>query len=151
MFVEKRPTCVTVIGWAWIILGGLGSIAAISAFAAFLGGPPMGTSFDWAFPLLAGVQLIICVVGFVSGVLFLKLRAGARGVLEVLTWAALGLAGLASLYPIVLSLVAGQPMFIGELVILGMIAAIYLVPFGIMLRYLRGARVRAAFELGAGA
>ena len=85
MYEEKRPTCVTVIGWAWSILGGLMCLSAIFALlGSLMMGEMMGEGVqghsDGPFvfrilPVLAIVQVGVGVLGLVAGINFLKLRA----------------------------------------------------------------------------
>lgn len=147
MFVEKRPTCVTVIGWAWIVIGILGSLAAISAFGGGIADAALEFGYGAIVLTLAIVQIFVCALGAVSGVAFLKLRPWALRSLEGLTWVLLALFAIATAYPIVMTSLAGHVIALGELMIIGVIASVYIAPLVIMLIYLRGDRVRAAFEL----
>ena len=166
MYQEKRPTCVTVIGWAWIIIGILMCFSAVMALAsiAIIGQisatqpaasqkmPGIFRLEKRFFPLLAVVQLGVAVFGIISGVNFLKLKAWSRNALEILTWLALVFVisfmifwvaswlwgTTSSRAPIGFSIM-GAVMGIG-------VSAFYGVPFVIMLKFLRGDKVRAAFK-----
>jgi hypothetical protein len=92
MYQEKRPTCVTVIGWVWIVLGGLMLFSGFMALLGSLlirdvmqGGPAMPSYFKF-YPVLVAVQLIVATLGLVAGVNFLKLKPWSRGILEGVTW-----------------------------------------------------------------
>ena len=155
MFQEKRPTCVSVIGWVWIILGGLMCFSAAMAIVSFVvigdmaqGDPDMPLIFK-IFPLIAVVRIIVAVLGFISGINFLKLKAWSRRILEILTWAiilfVIGFGGFA--YLNIYSTSSSRPSFgfgIMELVLMIAIIGIYGVPLGIMLKYLRGEKVKSA-------
>lgn len=155
MFQEKRPTCVSVIGWVWIILGGLMCLSAVMALlsSAVIGDmaqddPNMPFIFK-IFPLVASVQVIVAVLGLISGINFLKLKAWSRRILEILTWIimlfVIGFGGFTFFH--VNSISSSQPSFgfgIMEMVFMTIIIGIYGVPLGIMLKYLRGEKVKSA-------
>jgi hypothetical protein len=153
MYQEKRPTCVTVIGWTWIIIGGLMFLSATMAIfnLAMIGemaqnDPELPFIFK-IFPLLAAVQIGVSTLGLISGIHFLKLKAWSRSVLEALTW-------------ILIILILGFMIFwVFNWVSMGsrhgphgfgimgavmgvVITGIYGVPLGFMLKYLRGSKVR---------
>ena len=95
MYQEKRPTCVTVIGWAWIIIGGLSCLSAIMVLfmSLMMGGmvhdhPDMPFIFK-IFPLLLIVQIGVAMLGLVAGINFLEFKAWSRDVLEGLSWISL--------------------------------------------------------------
>lgn len=157
MYQEKRPTCVTVIGWAWIIIGSLMCLGAtLGLFGSLMfvnmaqNEPDMPFMIK-IFPLLAIVQIGVAVLGLVSGIKFLKFEAWSRSTLEGLTW-------------ILLIFILGFMVFWefnwismtsdndpGSFGIMGaimgvVITAIYVIPTGIMLKYLRGPKVRNAFN-----
>lgn len=155
MFQEKRPTCVSVIGWVWIILGGLmclSSAMAILSFAVI--GEMAHDDSDMPFlfqifPWIVAVQIIVAVIGLVAGVNFLKLKAWSRRILEILTWAmilfVIGFGGflffhIYSASSMQLSLGFG----IMELIFMIVVIGIYGVPLSIMLKYLRGEKVKSA-------
>ena len=130
---EKRPRCVSVIGWAWIILGTGGCLLAA-----------------WAF--FAGVQSRMIaqsglgVAAVAAGINFLKLRPWARQVLEALAWL------LIVLLPgslLLLALRAAQDsgdFSLKEPLLLALLAAICAIPLGVMLRCLRSRKVRKVFS-----
>jgi len=160
-FVEPRPTCVTVIGWAWIILGGLVCVSGIMAIF----NPPMVSRMSGVqllaqdrmptvlkfFPLFAAALMGLGVLGLISGVKFLRLKAWSRVVLEVLTW-------LAVLYVVVfatvwlyawLSMAHEYGVGVSELMrgLMGtVVIAICGVPVLIMLMSLRGEKVLNALR-----
>ncbi len=97
MFLEKRPTCVTVIGWAWIVIGGLACLSVIwivlltYVVEPGFGAPDAlrhgGTAIVWfgLIPLLLLIEAAFGVLGLVAGINFLKLKAWSRKVLLVLS------------------------------------------------------------------
>ncbi len=157
MYQEKRPTCVTVIGWAWIIIGCLMCLSATMALftSAMIGNiaqdePHMPFIFK-IFPLLAIVEIGVGVVGLVSGINFLKLKAWARSVLEGLTWVLLVFILGFMVFWIFnwVSVTSGHaPRGFGIMgAVTGIVmTGIYGVPLGIMLKYLRGPKVKTAIN-----
>jgi hypothetical protein len=155
MYQEKRPTCVTVIGWTWIILGGLMCLSATMAlFSSVMIGkmaqedPNMPFIFK-IFPLLATVQIGFAVLGLVSGINFLKLKSWARNVLEGLTWLLLifilGFMVFWVFSWVSMSSGHGPKGFDIIGAVMGVvITGIYGVPLGIMLKYLRGDKIKNA-------
>ena len=161
MYQEKRPTCITVIGWAWIIIGGLMCLSAIMAlFSSVMIGQMshadpetqrnMPTIFKY-FPLLAIVQICVTSAGLVSGISFLKLKSWSRNVLEILSWVLLlFIAGFGIFWVFNwISATSGNgPQGFGIMgTVMGVIfIGIYGVPLGIMVRYLRGDKVKNAIN-----
>jgi hypothetical protein len=157
MYEEKRPTCVTVIGWAWSILGGLMCLSAIFAlFGSLMMGEGVEGHGDVSFifrifPVLAIVQMGVGVLGLVAGINFLKLRAWSRPVLEVLTWLMLVfVVGFMVFWVFNWLSITSEGAPSGFSIMGGamgvVITGIYGVPLGIMLRYLRGDKVRSAMQ-----
>jgi hypothetical protein len=155
MYQEKRPTCVTVIGWAWIILGGLMCLSATMAFVSSIMIGEMakdspGVPFIFKiFPLLTIVQIGVAVLGLFSGINFLKLKAWSRNVLEGLTWLLLSFTLGFMVFWIFnwISMTSGHGSSgFGVMgVVMGVvITGIYGVPLGIMLKYLRGPKIHNA-------
>jgi len=158
MFQEKRPTCVTVIGWAWIIIGGLmclsatmGLITSTLISSMSQNGANMPTMFR-IFPLIAIIQIGVAVFSIVSGINFLKLKAWARNTLEAMTWLLLTFVlGFMVFWTFSwLSATSGRgPDGFGMMgAIMGVVmTGIYGVPLGIMLVYLRGPKVKNAINI----
>ncbi|HPQ42225.1 MAG TPA: hypothetical protein PLV45_17775 [bacterium] len=160
MFLEKRPTCVTVIGWVWIVLGGLmvlsGAMAMVIAITVLstAGNESELSPIFHAAPYLCVVQIVAAVLGLVSGIHFLRLKAWSRSVLEALTWLVLiyviGFMGYI-VYDIAFTGSASNLIIIDEIIALTMgimITAVYTVPLAIMLWYLRGPKVCNAMKTG---
>jgi len=159
MFQEKRPTCVTVIGWVWIIIGGLMCLSAIMVlFMSVVVGQMLRTDPEpdqnvqaifRFFPLLAVSQIGVGVLGLVSGINFLKLKSWSRKVLEVISWLLLMYVvgfGIFWVFSWVSMTSGDGPTGFDMMgtVIGVVITAIYIVPLGIMLKYLRGDKVKNA-------
>ena len=87
MSIEKRPTCVTVIGWFWIIAGGFMCLSAIMGLLVYREPGQLLERVCKIFPFLLPVQFGI--LGIISGVNFLKLKGWSRSVLEVLAYLSL--------------------------------------------------------------
>jgi hypothetical protein len=164
VFQEKRPTCVTVISWVWIGIGGfMGFSAIMGLFVSlmFTGNPghnmPGLVRLSQLFAFVAVIQLGMAVLGIIAGINFLKLKAWARNVLEALTWLVLIYIGGfmvfwllvciswskaahdSAEFPIV-GAVAGAVFGVG-------VSAIYGVPFAIMLKFLRSDKVKLAIGM----
>ena len=156
MYQEKRPTCVTVIGWAWIILGGL---MFLSSIMALFGSISINQSlredaeafekipaiFKY-FSFIAAGQMGVALLGFIAGLNFLKLKMWARNVLEVLTWLLLifilGFMVFWEVNWISLTSKHGPQGFDIMGAVMGIvITGIYGVPLGITVKYLRGDKV----------
>lgn len=160
MFQEQRPTCVTVIGWAWIVLGSLMVVSSIMAGFVQLtmwdefgrgGGAPFPFSM---LPLLIVVQLAVAVGGVVSGVAFLRLKAWARTVLEVLAWLLLvGLVAFTVVWMVNWIAMNDQMAlrnsgFASMGIVMGIVVSVvYGGPLVVMLVYLRGPKVRGALAM----
>ena len=159
MYQEKRPTCITVIGWAWIILGGLMFFSAIMALFSSVMIRQRSQSEPEAlknmpaifkfFPFIAIGQIGVALLGFISGINFLKLKIWARNVLEVLTWLLLlFIVGFMIFWVFswILMTSGHGPQGFGIMgAIMGIvITGIYGIPLGIMVKYLRGNKVKDA-------
>ena len=157
MYPERRPTCVTVIGWVWIIFGGLMCVATIiGVCGSIMSGDVAEADVNRPFIsrtslLLYPIPTAVAALGLVAGINFLKLKAWSHHVLEALTCLfhvliavvmALAVFGLDEMMwrgrPYGLSIVAA---FVGFL-----ITGVCGVPFGIMLEYMRGEEVRNAMQ-----
>ena len=163
MFQEKRPTCVSVIGWVWTILGGL---MLLSSFMALISWNMVGQAASSDpefqnnmptimkfFPHIASVQMIVAIIGLISGINFLRLKAWSRSALEVITWilllAIISFGGFWQFGWVSSSMGHGPAGFDIIGVVMGVIIfAIYIVPLAIMLKYLRGEKVKGAMKLG---
>lgn len=104
------------------------------------------------FPFLAIIQIGVAIVGIISGVNFLKLKAWARNALEILTWLVLifvvgfmifwiatWLWGTTSSHTPIGFSIMGAVMGVA-------ISAMYGTPFAIMLKFLRGEKVKMAMR-----
>jgi hypothetical protein len=165
MYQEKRPTCVTVIGWAWIIMGALMCLSALMAlFASLMMMSQVSTMSSDAqqsvpalfrfFPLLAIAQIGVAVFGIISGINFLKLRPWSRNALEILSWLVLLFAIGFMMFWLTnwFSMTSGQgPVGLSIMgAVMGVVVmAIYGVPFAIMLKFLRGDKVKIAIKTAA--
>ncbi len=158
MGVNERPTCITVIGWTWIIVGGLLCYsAAMSLWVRQLWEVPPELRQNLSVlaklsPLLALAQIIVGILGVVSGISFLKLRKWARKVLQVLGTLCLLLVLGFAVYGMVMWVqersALGPPGYALMLAVKGVVdTALAAVPLMIMLGYLGGDRVRKAMGL----
>ncbi len=159
MYQEKRPTCITVIGWVWIILGGLMFLSAIMGLFSSIMISQMSQSdpeafkqtplFFKFFPLIAIGQMGVAFLGFVSGINFLRLKIWARTVLEVLTWIlTLFIFGFMIfwIFNWISMSPGGAPKGFSIMgAVMGVVfTGVYGVPLLIMLKYLRGTKVKKA-------
>ncbi len=159
MYQERRPTCITVIGWAWIIIGSLMCFsAAMALFSSVMidhmshmspeAQRNMPVVFRY-FTLLAVIQLGVAITGLFSGINFLKLKAWSRSILEILTWilllSILGFVFYLEYRWLFMSSGHGPRGFdiIGAVMSVAFIG-FYGVPLGIMIKYLRGDKVKNA-------
>ncbi len=172
MSEQGRPMRVTLIGLAWVILGGVMCFTALRALLlsaltqsqartywgisevfefvpAFL---PFRLASGFGFsPVLLPIQLGIGILGVNSGANFLKLKKRARNVLEVLTWLLLIFVVAHSIFwtSSYLSDIPRyeSPVFAVMGIVMGLLGiVIYGVPLGIMVMYLRGNKVRDAMQ-----
>jgi len=160
MYQEKRPTCVTVIGWAWIIIGGLmlfGSVMALigsSMMTQLAQSDEPAPFFIKIFPSIAIIEMGFGILGIVSGIHFLKLKASARSALELLTWLLLililGFMVFWFFNWLTFPSQNSPPGFRIMGIVMGVInTAIFAVPLIIMLKYLRGRKVKDAIKSAA--
>lgn len=158
VFLEKRPTCVTVIGWVWIILGALSCLGALwLVFVWFVEWSELGASFHERaleaalYVLLLVMETTLGVLSLSGGMNFLKLKSRARKLLLVLCWIMLILFvanGVLFLCVGIWDLLQGEPMLptVGGLVLGVLWVGALCAGFVIMLRYLRGDRVKDAMR-----
>lgn len=159
MFEENRPTCVSVIGWAWIVIGGLMCFAAIMGLLGFLiidritqgqmRSPHVWPVLYTIYPFLSVGQIVLGAFGLFSAFRFLRMESWARTALEILSWFLLfcvvgwGIIWVAfAVFGSSVHRLPG-PGLLGALMG-ALISAIYAIPVGIMLKYLRGEKVRNA-------
>ena len=161
MEAKSRPTSVTVIAWAWIVIGGLMVLSAAFGLLAYavmpanaLQGKDIPAIFRF-FPLLALLQIVFAALGITAGINLLKLCAWARTVLEIQSWLLLGLTLGYMVFWVDnwLSMTSGQTP--AGFAILGavmgaVITFIYAIPLAIMLWFLRGRTVRDAVAVRPG-
>ena len=99
------------------------------------------------FSYIAVAQLLVAIIGLVSGINFLKLKSWSRIVLEILTWLfILFVVGFGIYWEfgwLTMASGNGPKGFNVMGAVMGLvIIGIYGVPLGIMLKYLRGDRVK---------
>ena len=156
MYQEPRPSCVTVIGWAWAILGALMCLAAVMAL---LGSVlihdlvPAGTDAPrilTVVPVLAIIQLVVGALGLGAAIQLLKFKAWARAALEALTWLALiFVIGFMAFWLVAwVTKTPANPdgpagFAVGGAVMGTLMGGLYCVPLVIMVRYLRSPKVRS--------
>jgi len=160
MVGSRRPTSVTVIGWFWIVVGGMMCIGAIFALLGLLRiqrGSVHLTQGESQFVKLmmlpATAQLAAGLVAIVSAIYLLRLRYWARTVLEVLAWLVLAFTGgFAVLF---FGSFGGFGPFeeIGTLetsfvVLSAVILVTYAAPFAIVLYHLRSDKLKNALRRG---
>ena len=159
-----RPTSVTVIAWVWICLGILAALGgafhlsfpAIAHEMASQGAAEGVREFNivWLAVPLGLIELGVSGLGIVSGAYFLKLRGWARTCLEVLSWTALiftACFGVGSVALFLTKVLGNQHGFhVGTTFAIFWCAfalvfsAAFAVPFGVMIKALRGKTVRDA-------
>jgi len=172
----EEPASVKVIGWLFIAVAGIMIISGTMAYmvqnsmkqTAGTFPPPtadMPGSFQFMailfrhVGLLAAVQVAFGVVVIFAGTQFLKLRPWARTALEVVSW--LGLVyvlgfgtfmvvswvGMSNRMPVASSAQGAPPMFgIMGLVTGVVVIAVWTVPIVLIIKILRGPKIRDAFK-----
>ena len=81
---DGRPRCITVIGWVWIVFGGL--MCLVVPLALLDQSERSIQVFGVVFSILGTAQICVGVLALYSGISFLRLKSWSRGVLEVLSW-----------------------------------------------------------------
>ena len=154
--ILQRPTCITVIGWLWIIIGIYmavgGLMISLFYYSSFRPAMSTGSSevplFIKLFPLIIVIQVNVGALAFVAGRNFLKLRPWARTTLEVLSW--LGLTYVIGVLIIWiyqwLSINSESNMGIVGCLMAVFITGVFSVPLIIIIRTLRGNVVKTAIE-----
>lgn len=174
-----RPASVSRVSWIWIVSGALIIISGVMSTGAFSGLPAFMSDEDLPrqVPSVAAVmgglshylvwvtvlQMAMAVPAIVAGVYYLKLRAWARGILELLTWLSLAvLIGFAFFWPplwVTLSehlLPKDGSIDLERVKVAGAVAGaavmlVMAVPLAVMIRSLRSKAVRDAIRrAGAG-
>jgi hypothetical protein len=155
MDAKNRPTCVTVIGWVWIILGTLMCFFGLIGFAFVQldrlpgAGILMRTEhllFVRIFPFLVILQLVIAILAIVSGINFLMLKSWARSFLEAVSW--LFILFTIFLYVVIVIQCFMEPSNFDYMcpIIAFFALAFYAVPMGIVLKFLRSKRVKETMQ-----
>ncbi|AFJ02644.1 hypothetical protein Q7C_1495 [Methylophaga frappieri] len=161
MYLEKRPTSVSVIAWAWIVIGFLMLISATLGLFAHLVTSGYFSESDWQFttylyPTIALTQIAVAIMGLVAGIFFLKMRPWARFTLEILTWLSILL--LAGFFFFVMMKILNMgsvdashaPQIVSIFMTFAMIL-MYGLPLFFVLRRLRSPKVRLAVNAQANA
>ena len=148
----SRPISVTAVGWIWCLLGFLMTSSAALALIVSQWEPlesSAGPPWSW-LPILIPIQILMGVTGIVAGASFVRGRAWARPVLEVLT--VLFLIGLVAVNIFVASVwVKSVGAEMGPFRYFGIVVAVFsTLLYGsglvLMLLNLRSAEVRASFQ-----
>ena len=158
MYQGERPTCVNVIDWVWIILGigfvGQGVIVLplisralrethqnISLMTVIF--PPEIIPF---VPFLVIASIGVGALGIVSGINFIKLKSWARAILEVLSWLFFAYMTVSGAFWVAVVCWIGVTSVVMGAFGLVLCLVFYGVPLGIMLKHLRGEKVRNAIS-----
>ena len=143
VFVEERPTAVSVVGWAWIVIGGLALLSSL--LNLFLLATDAPQAFGSWLPAALAAQCLLGAVGLYGGIRFLRLDERARKVLEYMTSAFAVL--------LVASAIGGVVFVAPDLdssLVLALFAAfmlaLYGVPLFFMLKALRSQKVKDAMR-----
>ena len=160
VFLEKRPTCVTVIGWVWIIVGSMVCLTVMVSVSVLFSGLVglTATTQDrllqaGLYGLLLASQTALGILSISGGINLLKLKSWARKLLLVLCWIVLVLLVAQA---VMAACVGIHDIAKGERVlpVVGMLVSLLVMQgalcagFVIMLRYLRGDRVKDAMQGG---
>lgn len=102
-----RPASVPIVSWIWIVSGALTIVSCIMSIGALSDLPELVSDKDLSRQApsmlammrdlshymiwLTVLQMVMAVLAIAAGVYYLKLRAWARGTLELLTWVSLAM------------------------------------------------------------
>jgi len=158
-----RPTSVTVIAWVWIALGILLALGGVFHLSFPLiareivtqGSPDAVHRLNpvvWLAIPLGLVEIGVSVLAIVSGAYFLSLKRWARTCLEVLSWSALIFYicfGVGSVVFFLRKVMGNGVYFSTTFTIFWCVFALvfpaaFAVPFGVMIKALRGKTIRDA-------
>lgn len=161
VFIEKRPTSVTVIGWTWIVIGVL---MILSAAHALFGSalmfllpprhpPPQDRALLLLFPVLALFQIAFAFVAIKAGRHLLLLEEWARRTIAVLCRMALigvviFISGWIVTWTVLVPREGGMldwGLLLFGLAIASIDGAIFIVPLVLMLRSLGSEKLRDVF------
>jgi hypothetical protein len=171
--IARRPVGIAIAAGLWIAMGALMILGAVmGGFAYFMMnvmGPPlpppsanmppafaMMESIFQYFGVLIVLQFILAVIAIWAGVALLRLKPWARATIEILSWLAFlytvgfGIfwvylwCSMTGLMPKDDTSINSEMIQIMGMVMGVVITAMFAVPLGIMIRYLRGTEARAA-------
>lgn len=145
---QAKPTSLVVVGWVWIVLGGMAILTCAFAMigmglGAYVEGLPITTSpFIW-FLFAYPIQGAMGVWAILSGRAFHQLRRWGRTSLEVMTWILLAWVVLFTIIWCVLHIYFYDSLMSLFLIGFGIVnAAIWAIPLILMLRTLRSPLIR---------
>jgi hypothetical protein len=133
MSKNKRPMCITVIGWFWIIIGVVIFLGSVMMLFSFFVVRIDQINQSILIPL---VLIPISILIIASGISFLKLKPWTRKILEILSWLAIILSFGDGIFGVV-HLSSYKPLLWDGL---------FCIPFAIIIKYLRGNTVKNSFE-----
>lgn len=170
---STRPTGLTITAWVWIALGVFMILAAVMGGLAYstmrqmepgIPGPGMPREFALMtfvfqnFGVLLVLQFAIAVIAISAGVALLRLRGWGRGAIEALSWLAVVYTVGFGVYWVYMwtSMTGSMPQAAGSGsgdtfqvmgAVMGIVGtAVFAVPLGIMIWYLRSTEVRQAIS-----
>ena len=172
METQQRPGSIPIIAWTWIIGGmlmlllGIFTLVAVPRMSELMsqvgGQRHMSASMGMRLAVsnyivgLTVIQSALSIAAILAGVYFLKLRAWARGMLELLSWLTLisvigmgfiwlplWMAASEDLLPNVTAVDMHKVKMIGAAVG-GVVVIVAAIPLIVMIKSLRGKAVRAA-------
>ena len=166
---RTTPACVTVIAWFWIIIGVLMAFSGLMGALAFtlMSQIPhshikthsteffQSSVFLFVFRhivIFAILQIFIAILSIIAGINFLRLRAWARTILEIISW--LGLTFTVSFGAFWLfncRIPSENISFISNIFGVGLrifMLVIYSVPLVVIIKFLRGMTVQIAIREG---
>ena len=152
MSESVRPTSVTVIGWAWVVVGFWMAIAGAGGLltSSFMGAATFFSApFEWVFPAGLAFQVVAGASGVVLGASLLRLVRWAYFGIQWLIGLVLLYIGAIALFLFWMAFtgfVAGSYLMAGGVLAVGLwTAAASGIPLVLMLRSLRKEPVRALF------
>lgn len=143
----ERPTTVSILGWGWLVVGGLGVLwylASLGMFINFMMTSPEWISGDPMYVWVGGgstvVQCLAAGLGAVAGWYLLQGRSWARTALEILSWLAVAEFALGVLVATVGMVGTGAMVIIGIVAVFA--SGVLTLPFAASVYFLRSAEVR---------
>ena len=133
----QKPTSVSVIGWFFIIIGGLSLLSGFMALFVSISQEMLEVNFA----LMVLLQFIVATFAVVGGIGFLKGKKSMRYLLEGIAWFLLS--ALILFYAKIAPNFSSEPFAIAIVVIN---FCIFSIPIGLVIYFIRGSKVAKYLE-----